>query len=1057
MDRASFTTIGTLCHMRAATAVVGLALVASLLGVGVPAATAATTQSQTLRGDFGEVSIDITNPQVTSLRLRQPDGSLGKSLLSPPSAPGEGAAGGRWEGGYTYLDWEGVRYDSRGATPTVDRGSPPDGDATLHVRGIVPRSAQGDEGPVVEDWRFTVVGDALEWEITQTWRRDGEVSMSGTPALFLKRLLPKEQNCGSVQSSWSPCSGPPPAPDEASAGVTSTLWYDPDQLTIDGSATCPGYYIPFDPSHGPYVPDSVCQIVRPADSWAIFKLFTDSHEDTDVRLDVEGGSHLYRRGVSHAGGSEIGAVNEPNLRYARQAGDVDTTTLRISGTDKSSTGRQLQVDIPDAATQRSLADLYGSMFNGGVVNNHANFDMGNQSEGYDWIGGNLFRGVAFAAGVQQPTAVAQQPFDLQGAHRRHLDHVWSVVDESGYPRAYGWQPTPDTLLLATIATASYVIATGDLDSARRWMPAIERHLALFGSGIDDTGLFRAPSSHAPCYYDYVCWTIRVKYSTYYQAFLYKALSDAAELQDALGAPDMAQEYRQTAEGIKVGINEELWLPGSGTAGVVDGNTTWLPNPTGGWLPNGSSGGRYADWVDPEGVAHSVFMDIHQYPLIAFGIAPPERAREMLETADRRMAQLVEANGYTRECSLSALWPHRWDYYFSFGQYTNGGCLLASTYYEVVARARMGDVDGQFGAYALLQGYARLFDRTSFLGNNAATMQGEMAHGSNEPYLSDAVMTPAALVHGILGVEQSWDGLTADPRLPVGWDAASSTVQYKGALYDIHVRDGDVTIAPAAPQQPTSEEPGYRLLAPAAVGVSPGQHLDIDLLVRRVGDAPATSVSVEASVDGGLTVTQTSSEATFTPDGGRDATVRIGLAAPSDGAVPSTATLVVTVAGDQHEIPVQLDLPARLGRATASSTQPGFAPSGANNGDRDSSKWAAMGASENGWNDATTGVFPDWLRIDFTGPVVVGRVDLYTLDSAIFPAALWGIRDADIELLVDGSWQKMAEVRGNAVEGLLRRTFTPVVASAVRVVVMASNDQAFTGGASRVVELEAHPA
>lgn len=728
-----------------------------------------TDEIETITGDFGEVSIDVTHPQLTSLRLRQPDGSLGKSLVEPP------APFGQWQGGYTYLVCDGTRFDSRTSPAAVTAASDDGtGDAALSVRGITPRTATGQAGPVVEDWRFTVGEDGLEWEITQQWQRDAEVSLSGTPALFLEQLRAN--------------------PDDVSAGITSTLWYQPDQLTIDGPETCPGYFNTFDPTHQGlgYVPDNVCQIVKPTDTWAIYKLFTDSHEQMDLRLGVNGGGHLYRRGVSHARGSEVGAVNESDLRYRRRAGDVDTTTLKISGADKSQTGRQLEVSTPDEATQQSLADLYGSMFNGGAVNNQATFGMGNQSEGYDWIGGSLFRGIAFAAGVQQPRKVSAEPFDLQGATRQYLDRVWSSVDDNGQSD-FGYQPTPETLLFAAIATRSYVVATGDLESAQRWMPAIERNLAYFGDGIDETGLYRQPDTYAPCYYDYVCWNVDVKYSTYYQAFLYKALSDAAELEGALGSQHKAEEYRATAAGIKAGVNEVLWLPSAGGGDVDVNNTTWYPDPAGGWLPNGA-GARYADWVDPDGVAHSNFIDIYQYPLIAFDIAPPDRAEEMLGTADKRMAELVERNGYTRECSLSALWPYEWDRQFGFGQYMNGGCLLASTYYEVVARAKTGDVDGQFGAYPLLQGYAQLFERTSFVGMNAANMQGKMASGSPEIYLSDAVMTPAALVDGIIGVEQSWDGLTADPHLPAGWERASATIQYKGALYHVKVRDGEVQIS-----------------------------------------------------------------------------------------------------------------------------------------------------------------------------------------------------------------------------------------------------------------------
>ncbi|WP_326638635.1 discoidin domain-containing protein [Streptosporangium sp. NBC_01755] len=117
------------------------------------------------------------------------------------------------------------------------------------------------------------------------------------------------------------------------------------------------------------------------------------------------------------------------------------------------------------------------------------------------------------------------------------------------------------------------------------------------------------------------------------------------------------------------------------------------------------------------------------------------------------------------------------------------------------------------------------------------------------------------------------------------------------------------------------------------------------------------------------------------------------------------------------------------------------------GDRSSDRWGRG----NGWNDATQGTFPDTLTVDFAASAPVGRVDLYTIDSAAYLAKNRGIRDADVQLPVGDEWRTVAEIRGNT-EGLVRRTFEPVTASALRVVVRSANDGAY----SRIVELEAHP-
>lgn len=115
------------------------------------------------------------------------------------------------------------------------------------------------------------------------------------------------------------------------------------------------------------------------------------------------------------------------------------------------------------------------------------------------------------------------------------------------------------------------------------------------------------------------------------------------------------------------------------------------------------------------------------------------------------------------------------------------------------------------------------------------------------------------------------------------------------------------------------------------------------------------------------------------------------------------------------------------------------------GNRDSADWR----SGNGWNDGTAREWPDTLEVRFGGVREIDRVDLYTLDSAAYPAAQWGLRDWDVEAMVDGTWQTVAQVRGNTA-GMVRSTFDPVPATALRIVALGSN----SGDYSRIVELEA---
>ncbi|GAA2111377.1 glycosylhydrolase-like jelly roll fold domain-containing protein [Actinomadura alba] len=261
--------------------------------------------------------------------------------------------------------------------------------------------------------------------------------------------------------------------------------------------------------------------------------------------------------------------------------------------------------------------------------------------------------------------------------------------------------------------------------------------------------------------------------------------------------------------------------------------------------------------------------------------------------------------------------------------------------------------------------------------------------------------------------------------------------------------GPVTLRPqravSAELAPVGNEPVYEIGIPVAPAVSPGQSRELQVRVRRFGRGGGGTEQVGFAAASGLTVTPAQTDVTF----GRDdeATVPVTLTAHADATVPATGTLTVTIGAQRQEVPVTVDLATRLGQASASSTNGSFRPEGAIDGDRGSDSWG----QGNGWNDATQGAFPDTLTVDFAAPAPVGRVDLYTIDSATYPAKDWGIRDADVQLLTGGEWRTVAEIRGNT-EGLMSRAFEPVTARAMRVVVRSANDGAF----SRIIEVEGYP-
>jgi hypothetical protein len=136
-----------------------------------------------------------------------------------------------------------------------------------------------------------------------------------------------------------------------------------------------------------------------------------------------------------------------------------------------------------------------------------------------------------------------------------------------------------------------------------------------------------------------------------------------------------------------------------------------------------------------------------------------------------------------------------------------------------------------------------------------------------------------------------------------------------------------------------------------------------------------------------------------------------------------------------------------GPVTASSTHGNFSACGAVDGNTNSADWDTL----TGWNDGTSRVWPDTFTVDFGGPQQFSRVVLYTLDSERYPAARYGLRDFDVQVMRDGEWATVQSVRGNT-QGVREFALDPVVSTtSVRILALASNNSDY----SRIVELEVY--
>jgi hypothetical protein len=224
---------------------------------------------------------------------------------------------------------------------------------------------------------------------------------------------------------------------------------------------------------------------------------------------------------------------------------------------------------------------------------------------------------------------------------------------------------------------------------------------------------------------------------------------------------------------------------------------------------------------------------------------------------------------------------------------------------------------------------------------------------------------------------------------------------------------------------------------------------------RFGNSGTTAVYADAFLDAGAPLTLSRKLVSSYLPPGYTLKVPISVNAPR-GTAPGAYTIKITAGDQELTVPVKVGEPptdnsgnlARFVPVSASSEHlPVYPACGAVDGDRDSEHWAKT----TGWNDATKGSFPDWLQVTFDQPQSVGRVDLYTLNSKQYPAASYGLKDWDIQAQVGGVWQTVASVRNNQA-GLTSSTFTPITATALRILTLSSNEGPTY---SRIVELEAY--
>jgi hypothetical protein len=740
-----------------------------------------------LEGKFGRVEVNPGRPGLESLTLRRADGTLEPhSLLSPKGVPWLRSMPAWATQALTFaVDETGRRFESRNRAPEAVEKT----DNGVTLRGVTLTDGAGE--PVArEDWVLKTEGDDLVWTVERTWLRELTTTTTGTPALFF---------------SSRPINGNPST--VLPNAVATTFWIAPDKLS--------GWFNPFyrpgydskDISKGfPWdfklALDNNMVVTEPG-GWATLKLFTTWQNDSNPRLAAEGG-HLYRRG-QFGWLSETGIVSHPDAKRIYKAGEKEKTTLRLSAVSAAASGHQLAVKAEDpSGTIDTLCSWYGALFNGGCVNDQVHYNFGNEPDGWYYGGASWMKGLPFLAGSPAPDAASSRPHELPRAFRDNLQMIIGTEFEPGLTRfGYNSQGAyTDDNIIQVIGGRAYHLYSGDLAFVRQNLPFYRRAVAWYLEQRNADGLVQLPGvSH--WYYDAMHAS---GVTTYHNAFLYRALLDLAGMERAAGNTAQAASAEAEVAKLKEAINRVLW---------------WEEAP---------GGPRYVDWIQPDGTKIAYAADLCQFPPVAFGIASPEQGKKLITTIDKRIAELERENGYAGYASRSAYWPvpvsvNTHPANQGFGNYMNGGSFLCMTYWEIMARAAVGDAEGAWNRLQKLAEGTRLTGEKGFIGNNWVMEDGRIGYGAgDEPFLSDAIAAPGALVQGLLGIRQTNDKLEVNPVLPADLQKVSAEVVHLGMRKRVTIDGKNVKV----------EELGRAFTPPAELtwGVNAGTPPEAALYIDR---------------------------------------------------------------------------------------------------------------------------------------------------------------------------------------------------------------------------------
>lgn len=471
------------------------------------------------------------------------------------------------------------------------------------------------------------------------------------------------------------------------------------------------------------------------------------------------------------------AMDDDRMVYTFRPSDLGTNRLVITVLEP--TGR-----IPEYFPVFYSSDPeFDQLLNRFYYERAYSYPGGSLSDWYEWTG-------LIHSWVNHPHRTLFKN-SLLGAMQDPDGYVWTFGPNRGWPfpepALYDTRHfTPNALLI--MGSYRYYTWTGDEAFLNQMMPKLRAAMAfqLEELGGKD-GLLVLPGPHhhgrngdlGSNYWDILPFG---HLSAYENIYFYASLRALAELEQVTGDLQAAERYMQLSEVTRDRYNAAFW---------------------------DDEAGRYIGTIDVDGVAHDYGFTFLNMEAMAYGLATAEQARRIYHWMEHEPTSSGEADTYTRWIFAprsttihnpkgpDGWWFAGWQGSPYGDQVQDGGAILYTSYYDIVARTRL------IGTESAWQRFSEIMERYSMpdkLSGGSPLYLGEIPQneepgqvGTDWPF-PESGLVPSSVLYAFIGLDASVDGLKIDPLVPEHFEYLGvRNVSYRGWSLDIRVTNESVRV------------------------------------------------------------------------------------------------------------------------------------------------------------------------------------------------------------------------------------------------------------------------